>query len=142
MAKRGPKGPLSDAHKAALAQGREEGRIVRLYLEALRANAPKRGRKRTIEAVRARLEAITELLSDEELDVIKRLRSMKERRDLELEQLELEAAANSIDLTELETAFIEVAKSYSARHGIVYASWRDVGVPAEVLRRAGITRSS
>lgn len=141
MAKRGPKGPLSDEHKAALAQGREEGRIVRLYLEALKANAPKRGRKRTIEAVRARLEELNELLTDEELDVIERLRSTQERRDLEAELAELEAREAVANIAEFEAAFVKVAKSYSERQGIVYASWRDVGVPAEVLRRAGIGRA-
>ena len=38
---------MTDEHKAALAQGRSEGRAVRDYLDALRANKPKRGRKRT-----------------------------------------------------------------------------------------------
>src|SRR5689334_9539098 len=37
---------MSDEHKAALAEGRAQGRAVRLYLEALEANKPKRGRKR------------------------------------------------------------------------------------------------
>ena len=38
---------MSAEHKAALAQGRSEGKAVRDYLDALRANKPKRGRKRT-----------------------------------------------------------------------------------------------
>ena len=42
---------MSDAHKAALATGRVEGKIVRDYLEALRANKPARGRKRTPESI-------------------------------------------------------------------------------------------
>ena len=54
MAKRGPKGPMTDEHKAALAKGRNEGNAVRNYLEALRANKPKRGRKRTRESIAAR----------------------------------------------------------------------------------------
>jgi len=32
MAKRGPKGPMTDEHKAALAMGRNEGNAVRNYL--------------------------------------------------------------------------------------------------------------
>ena len=36
---------MSDAHKEALAEGREQGRAVRRYLEALEANKPRRGRK-------------------------------------------------------------------------------------------------
>ena len=62
MAKRGPKGPMTDEHKAALAMGRNEGTAVRNYLEALRTAKPKRGRRRTRESIAARLAAIdTEL---------------------------------------------------------------------------------
>jgi hypothetical protein len=43
-------------------------------------------------------------------------------------------------MAELEAAFVDVAKSFSDRRGIVYASWRDVGVPGDVLKRAGIIR--
>ena len=32
---------MSDEHKAALAEGRAQGRAVRLYLEAIEANKPK-----------------------------------------------------------------------------------------------------
>ena len=49
---------MSDEHKAALAQGRSEGKAVRDYLEALRANKPKRGRKRTADSIKKRLAAI------------------------------------------------------------------------------------
>ena len=58
MAKRGPKNPMTDAHKAALAKGRTESQAVRVYLEALRANKPVRGRKRTPESIGKRLAAI------------------------------------------------------------------------------------
>ena len=54
---------MSDEHKAALAKGREEGRIVRDYLEGIRATKPKRGRKRTPESVNKRL-----VIIDAELD--------------------------------------------------------------------------
>ena len=47
-----------------------------------------------------------------------------------------------IDLDELEGAFVEVAKSYGERKGIAYATWRDVGVSAATLKRAGIGRGS
>ena len=42
---------MSEAHKAALAKGRMEGRVVRDYLEGLRATKPKRGRKRTPDTI-------------------------------------------------------------------------------------------
>ena len=128
---------MSDTHKAALAQGRAEGRAVREYLDALRANKPKRGRKRTPDSDTRRLEAIdTEL---ESADALGELRLVQERRDL---QLELEAMGDGVDMDALEQAFVSVADSYSNRQGISYASWREVGVPAAVLKRAGITRSA
>ena len=49
---------MSDSHKAALALGRDEGRSVRRYLEALEAHKPRRGRKRTPESIKKRLAAI------------------------------------------------------------------------------------
>jgi hypothetical protein len=45
------------------------------------------------------------------------------------------------DLTDLEEGFIASAKSYGRRKGITQAAWRSLGVPADVLRKAGITRS-
>ena len=50
-------------------------------------------------------------------------------------------AEASEDLATLEAAFVEHAGSYSERKGISYAAWREAGVPADVLRRAGISRS-
>lgn len=133
--KKGPKTPMSDEHKAALARGRTEGRIVRDYLEGLRATKPKRGRKRTADTVRKRLEAVeTELASASPMD---ELLLVQERRDLEGE---LAAKSNAIDMDALEAQFVTVAKSYSDNKSISYASWRDVGVPARTLKDAGITR--
>ncbi len=127
---------MSDEHKAALAKGRTEGRIVRNYLEGLRATKPKRGRKRTPETVRKRIDAIADELS--EASPIDELLLVQERRDLEAE---LESMSNTTDMSALEDEFVEVAKSYSESKQISYASWRDVGVPARVLKRAGITRT-
>jgi hypothetical protein len=127
---------MSEEHKAALAKGRMEGRIVRDYLEGLRATKPKRGRKRTAETIRKRLDAIgVELASAGPLD---ELLLVQERRDLEAE---LAAKSNAIDMDALEDDFVKVAKSYSESKSISYASWRDVGVPASTLKRAGIGRA-
>lgn len=43
-------------------------------------------------------------------------------------------------LVELESMFVEVAAAYAAGKNISWAAWREMGVPAPVLRRAGITR--
>ena len=136
-AKRGPKSPMTDEHKKALAQGRAEGRAVRDYLEALRSTKPRRGRKRTTDSITKRLDAIDRELED--ADALSELKLVQERRDL---NDELESMQSKVDVSALETAFVKVAKDYSARQGISYASWREVGVEASVLKKAGIARSA
>jgi hypothetical protein len=136
MAKRGPKSPMTDAHKAALSKGRNEGRIVRDYLEGLRASKPKRGRKRTPDTIAKRLDAIdTEMASASPID---ELLLIQERKNL---KAELERMSDSIDIAALEQAFVGVAKSYGESKSISYSSWRDVGVPASTLKSAGIGRA-
>ncbi len=137
MAKKGPKNPLSDQHKAAMAAGRVEGRIVREYLDALRSNKPKRGRKRTPDSIKNRLAAIEEELAT--ADPLEELRLVQERRNL---ADELETMGSGVDVAALESEFVKIAKSYSQRQGIAYATWREVGVEASVLKAAGISRSS
>lgn len=128
---------MTDEHKAALERGRAEGRVVREYLEALRNSKPKRGRKRTPESIQARLDKIEKQIAD--ASAIEELQLVQERRDLTEELASIDAG---VDLSELEGAFVGVAKSYGERKGISYASWRDVGVPAATLTRAGIKRTS
>jgi hypothetical protein len=135
-AKRGPK-EMTDSHKAALERGRAEGRVVRDYLEALRSNKPKRGRKRTADSINKRLAAIDAELP--EASAIDELQLIQERRDL---NAELASLGSGVDMSEIEESFISVAKGYGERKGISYASWRDVGVSAAVLKRAGINRGS
>ncbi|HEY8527390.1 MAG TPA: hypothetical protein VIL48_20660 [Acidimicrobiales bacterium] len=129
--------PMSNEHKAALAEGRDQGRAVRRYLEALEANKPKRGRKRSPESMKKRLEAIENEIVG--ADPLKRLRLVQERLDL---QAALEASQSSVDLEALEKDFIKAAATYSERKGISYSAWRELGVPTSVLERAGITRNS
>lgn len=128
---------MSDEHKAALAEGRNQGRAVRRYLEALEAHKPRRGRKRTPESIQKRLRKIESEL--ENADALKRLQLIQERLDL---TAELETAEAKVDLSELEQGFVDAAAAYSARKGISYAAWRELGVDAAVLKRAGISRSS
>jgi hypothetical protein len=129
--------PMSDEHKAALAEGRNQGRAVRRYLEALEAHRPKRGRKRTPESIQKRLDRIdTELAA---ADPLKRLQLIQERMDLLAEQ---DALGTKIDLSGLEKEFIASAAPYSERKGISYAAWRELGVDAAVLKKAKISRTS
>lgn len=128
---------LSDDHLAALAEGRTQSAAVRRYLEALEAHRPKRGRKRTTDSIKGRLDKIDAEL--QEATSLRRLQLMQERADL-LD--ELNATAATVDLSELEDAFVRAAKAYGERKGISYGTWRDFGVPASVLKRAGISRAA
>jgi hypothetical protein len=130
------KSPMSAAHKAALAKGREEGRVVRRYLEALESTKPRRGRKRTPDSIRRRLNAIESKLAS--ADPLSRLHLVEERQRLESE---LSHSGDKVDLGALEKAFVKVARPYGERKGISYSAWRTVGVSASVLQQAKIPRT-
>ena len=129
--------PMSPDHKEALAQGREESRAVKRYLEALETSRPRRGRRRTPDSINKQLVAIEEKLAT--ADALTRLKLLQDRVDL---QKELSGAGEDVDLTSLEEAFVKVAKAYGERKGISYAVWREVGVDPAVLKRAGISRGA
>lgn len=128
---------MTDEHKAALAEGRSQGRAVRRYLEALEANRPRRGRKRTPESIQKRLGEVEGKLAT--ADALSRLQLLQERMNL---TNELAAKGETVDLSDLEAGFVESARGYGERKGISYAAWREAGVDAAVLKRAGITRAN
>jgi hypothetical protein len=129
---------MSKAHKQALAQGRDEGRAIRAYLEALEANRPKRGRKRTVETIERQLNETLEAL--EAAAPLDRVTLFQRRMDLEYELALLQDGAG-VDLAELEVAFVAALPSYSERKGISYAAWREAGIEARLLKEAGISRA-
>jgi len=132
----GSQGGLTSEHKEALALGREQSRAVKRYLEALEQRRPRRGRRRTAESVQKQLAAIEEKLGG--ADPLTRLRLLQDRIDL---QKEAESFEGDVDITAVEEEFVKVARSYSERKGISYAAWREIGVDAPVLKRAGIPRA-
>jgi hypothetical protein len=134
--KKSTKTAMTDEHKQALATGREQGRAVRRYLEALETNRPRRGRKRTPDSINRRLVEIDAKMAA--ADPLTRLQLVQERMNL---QAELEMKSTSVDLSALEQAFVDAAGPYSARKGISFAAWRTAGVDAAVLKRAGIRSS-
>ncbi len=136
MPKARKKMTMTSAHKKALAEGRELGRGVKNYLEALEANRPKRGRRRTAESIKKRLDIIKTALPDS--PPLQRLQLVQEELDLQQELTRLQA---KVDLSGLEREFVRVAKPYSVRKGISYAAWRELGVQPDVLKKAGITRA-
>jgi hypothetical protein len=126
---------MSAEHKAALAEGRSQSKAVRQYLEALEAHKPKRGRKRTPDSIKKRLDVLEAQI--ESADPLKRLQLIQERMDL---ANELSGMEQKPDLEGLEKEFARNAKAYGARKGITYAAWRELGVPPTALKAAGISR--
>ncbi len=110
---------------------------MRDYLEALRANKPVRGRKRTPDSIAKRLAAIDSEIGS--ADAVKELRLVQERIDL---QAELATMGTSVDMGALEAEFVKVAKAYGERTGVSLAAWRAVGINPAVLKSAGISRSA
>jgi hypothetical protein len=134
MSPRG-KGSVTEEHKAAMAEGRRQQRAVADYLEAVSANKPKRGRKRSPETIDKQLAEIEEKIAS--ANAITRLGLVEQRLQLTRER---DALGAEVDLTPLEDAFVAVARAYGERKGISAAAWKEIGVPAEVLKKAGITR--
>jgi hypothetical protein len=127
---------MTAEHKKALAVGRQEGRAIRQYLDALQTHRPRRGRRRGEESIQRRLQQIEFELT--QADALARIRLLQEQMDL---QSDLESRTDAIDVAALEEAFVKVARGYSERKGISYSAWREVGVNPSVLARAGIPRT-
>lgn len=70
--------------------------------------------------------------TDNPLDTVDLIQS---KIDIERTLAELDSAQ---DLGSLETGFVENVASYSQRKGVSYTAWREFGVPASVLKKAGI----
>jgi hypothetical protein len=135
--KKSTKRSMSAEHKAALAEGRAQGRAIRAYLEALEGTKPKRGRKRTSESMRKKIDQLSVRIA--EADPLKRVQLIQDRMDL---QADLKASEVKVDMKALEQDFVSFAASYSERKGLSYAAWRELGVPSSTLIAAGITRGS
>lgn len=131
-----PEGGLSDEHKAALAKGRRQARAVRDYLEALEAES-KRGRSTDPDTLKERIGRYEQQAEDEE-DPARRVELIQKRLDAEKQ---LAAVEDQPDMDALEGRFKEAVKEYSERKGISYTAWREAGVPASVLRDAGVPRT-
>ena len=127
---------MSAEHKAALARGREQGRMVRDYLAAL-GEEKKPGRKLDADTLNQRIAEVQEGI-DTEPDPAKRVELIQKRLNYEEQLANLE---DEPDLEALQKDFVGIAKEYSERKGIAYMAWREAGVPAAVLKEAGIPRT-
>ncbi len=129
---------MTPEHKEALARGREIATVVKRYLSALEANAPRRGRRRTAESIRSRLDTIAIELA--KASPLIQLQLVQERIELQAELEHLEAIPQ-VDMAALEAEFVECAYEYGESKGISYAAWREMNVEAKVLTAAGIQRT-
>ena len=136
MARKKATKKMSDEHKAALAKGREQGRAVRDYLAALNEEK-KPGRRVDPETLAQKITQVQDQIASEP-DPAKRVEHIQKRLDLEAQQAD---ASGQIDLETLQQGFIAAAEEYSERKGITYSAWREAGVPAAVLKAAGIPRT-
>jgi hypothetical protein len=128
---------MSAAHKAALAEGRAMSATVDRYLSAV--NTPKqRGRKVSKATLQQRLrDAEARAKASSGVD---RVLAAQEVRDLRARLAALDSAGGA-DTKSLEAAFVKIARRFGQNRGITYGAWRDAGVPAVVLKKAGIART-
>jgi hypothetical protein len=123
---------MSEEHKEALARGRREARAIKAYLKALESRRP--GRPVSKESLQKRLEKVNVKLESTE-NPLETVDLIQTKLDIERSLSEVE---NAQDMDSLEAGFVENAASYSERKGVTYTAWREFGVPAKVLRSAGI----
>ncbi len=127
---------VSEEVKTARALGQAQGRTVSRYLNALDSTKPKRGRQRSTEKMQARINELPDAIA--QAKPLKRVHLIQELMDL---QAELAKETETADIGGAEEEFIAIAAEYSERKGISYAAWREIGVPASVLKAAGVART-
>lgn len=123
-------------HRDAMTRGRQQASAVRAYLDSI-SESKGRGRRLSSEELAAKLEDVSKQL-DASDDSLERLQLLQRRREV-LQQMEQAQGADEHEAR--ERRFVEVAAEYAERRGVDYRTWREYGVPASVLREAGITRS-
>jgi hypothetical protein len=121
----------SPNHLEALDKGRRSSKAIRAYLEWLREAAAPKPRGKPIDWQK-RLDDAEKALEYEQ-DVMQQLALTQQL----LEAQEMLQVAQ-VDTVALEAGFIEWAGWYSEQHGISYNTWIRMGVPADMLRKAGI----
>jgi len=130
-----PSGKRGSSRKAA---SFDQERVVRRYLSAVESAKPGRGPKRTSDAIGNRITKVDELLVS--ADPLSRVHLTQERIELHAEYVRV-TNGNHTDQSQLERDFVRVVRSYGDRNGITFAAWRQVGVDAAVLDRAGIHKA-
>ena len=128
------KRPMGAEHKASLIAGRARAATVRRYLDLLEGSKAK-GKGGSAESIERRLTQIDQQLAS--APPLKRLQLLQEQDDA---RRHLASLAGEAQLGQAEADFVAVAREYARQKRIGYKAWRSVGVPAAVLKRAGITK--
>ncbi len=123
---------MTQEHKEALARGRKEARAIKAYLKTV--DTRYQGRPVTRESLEKRLEKTNRRIEDSD-DPLKTVDLIQTRLDIELALSRVEDVES---IERLEAKFVKYAASYSERKGVSYTAWRQFGVPAAVLRNAGV----
>jgi hypothetical protein len=126
---------MSPEHKEALARGRTEARAIKSYLDALGNRRP--GRPVTEKSLTDRIAKLAAQISAES-DPLRAVELRQKRHDAEDA---LAGLGSQEDFTALEAGFVEAVRGYGDRKGIGYSAWREAGVPADVLKLAGVPRT-
>lgn len=117
-----PKGEMTQQAKENMAMGMRSMKVVDAYLTLI--DRP-RGRKIDKEALEEKIKAESNLAH--KVILIAQMHEALRREEA--------AAAEA----ELEEQFVKYAPWFSEQHNITYAVWREMGVQAGVLSKAGIT---
>jgi transposase-like protein len=125
--------PAPEEGSSSPAAARAESATVGRYLDVLARKSPQ-GR-RTPEFMEARLGEVKAALVD--ASPYDRVILTQERLDL---QRDLAQRITPDDIAHAEKGFIDVGASWARRKGVGYEALRIGGVPAEVLKQAGIPR--
>lgn len=124
---RGRRGPRTPEVAERQRARQVETAAIRDYLEQIERHGSRRRRdnyERSLDRVEVKL-------SLPDLTAIERLSLIQRKRDLE-------KMLNEPEATDKTDGFIKHAAAYSARKGIEYSTWRQMGVQAQVLKQAGI----
>lgn len=114
---------------------RTETAIVDRYLTALVDSAPTNG-WHTPERLQAKLDTVETMIAAAK--GVERVKLIQERLDI---QALMGNPQTAVDLADLEAQFIEVGAAWARRKSVTYTAFRNVGVPAAVLAKAGIPRT-
>lgn len=123
-------GPRSEEWKEASRFGHESNRLVDEYLAVLKQPKPRMPSQKTVERIAA------EMPKARGVQLVILMQQEKDARAA------LEHATKGKErLAAAEAGFVTVAKRFSEKKKITYDTWRDFGVPAPVLKKAGIART-